>query len=272
MDPLRQESYKVLLRYLISSTYCMYIVTRQGLFPSETKMPKSREEALAQKRENERKRYERIKNDPDKLATYKEKKKQYNSKARDTGKIKKISDMTDREKEHCRKSWRERYYKSFKKKCAAKKSDTNFIEASTPSSLCNENFISEPSSPQILLSQLPEPSSSQSSRLRVRQKPDIQIRKRKTEIKDKDSKIKRQQAVLNKYRKTVNNLRKKENNLKKLLTPYKKVSKIADAPTTQTEAVKTALFGDTFEKQIPENIKTRQREYFKFVDCMISLR
>lgn len=230
----------------------------------QPKKKKTREEILAQKRENERKRYERIKNDPNKLATLKEKKKQYYSKARTTGKIKTISEMSDREKRLCRKSWRARSSKYYKKKCAAKKTATNFIRANTPSSLCSEDLICEPSSSQILHSPLQELSFSQSPRLRVaRQKSVIQRRKRNKEIKEKDDKIKKLQAELNKYRKKVSKLRKKKNNLKKQLTPNSKMSQMADDPTTRNEVVKKALFGDNIEKQIIENlknIKTRQEK------------
>lgn len=222
------------------------------------------EEVLAQKRENERKRYERIKNDPDKLATLKVKKKQYYLKSITTGKIKTISEMTDREKRHCRKLWRARSSKYYKKKCAAKKSTTDFIRANTLSSLCSEDLICQPSSSQILLSPLQEPSSSQLRRLRAaRQKSIIQRRKRNKEIKEKDDKIKKLQAELNKYRKKVSKLRKKKNKLQRLLTPNSEMSQMADDPATRKEVVKKALFGATMEKQITENLKnlkTRQEK------------
>ncbi|XP_047027938.1 axoneme-associated protein mst101(2)-like [Helicoverpa zea] len=228
----------------------------------QPKKKKTREEVLAQKRENERKRYERIKNDPEKLGTLKEKKKQYYLNSRSTGKIKTISEMTEREKRHCRKSWRARSSKYYKKKCAAKKSATDFIRANTPSSLCSEDLICQPSSSQRPLSPLQETSSSQSPRLTVaRQKSIIQRRKRNKEIKEKDDKIAKLKAELNKYKKKVSKLQKKNNPQK--LTPNSKMSQMADNPTTRTEVVKKALFGDTIEKQIAQNLKnlkTRQEK------------
>lgn len=56
-----------------------------------------------------------MKNDPDKLATLKEQKKQYYLNSRTTGKIKTISEMTDCEKRDCRKSWRARSNKYYAK-------------------------------------------------------------------------------------------------------------------------------------------------------------
>lgn len=93
---------------------------------------KTRAEKLAQKREYEKKRYERLKNDPNKLATLKEAKKQYYLKYKSTGKIKKISEMSDREKIHLRKSWRASSSK-YRKKYAAKMA--TLMRASTPSGL-----------------------------------------------------------------------------------------------------------------------------------------
>lgn len=58
------------------------------------------------------------------------------------------------------------------------------------------------------------------------------------------TKTKKLPAELNKYRKKVSKWRKKKNNLKKLLTPNSKISKMAHEPTTRTEEVKKALFGD----------------------------
>lgn len=77
----------------------MFIVTEVNM----AKKSQSREEVLSKKRENERKRYARIKKDPEKLAVYKEKNKQKYLKERATGLRKTISEMTDREKRQCRK-------------------------------------------------------------------------------------------------------------------------------------------------------------------------
>lgn len=103
----------------------------------QPKKKKTREEILAQKRENERKRYERMKNDPDKLATLRKKKKQYYVQSKKTGKIKTISEMTDREKRQCRELWRATAKQRYKKKCAAKKATIDFIRV-VPSDVCSE--------------------------------------------------------------------------------------------------------------------------------------
>ncbi|XP_019866111.2 axoneme-associated protein mst101(2) isoform X2 [Aethina tumida] len=164
----------------VSSSRCPDIVCQPStsqIVPSPLQGPSARN------RENARKRYERIKNNPDKLAILKEKKRQYYLKSKITGKIKTIFEMTEREKRRCRKLWRTRSNKYYKKICAAKKSA---IEATTSSSLCSEDLVCQPSSSQILQ----EPSASQPSRLRVaRQKC-----KRNKEIKEKDGRINKLQG------------------------------------------------------------------------------
>lgn len=84
--------------------------------PKPKKKSQSREERLEKKRKSERERYARIKKDPIRLAAYKEKDKQNYLKRRATGAVKTINAMTEREQRQCRKSWKARSSKYYKKK------------------------------------------------------------------------------------------------------------------------------------------------------------
>lgn len=231
------------------------------------KKPQSREEILERKRKNERERYARIKNDPMRLAAYKEKDKQKYLKGKATGVIKTINEMTDREKRKCRKSWRARSSKYYKKKCAAKKASEDFMRTNTPSSMCEDELIRNLHSPHI---QSPRTHSvqdtavTQSPRLVIaKQKSIIQRRKRNREIKEKDKVIQVLKSKLNKYRKKVSKLKKQKEKLKNPLTPNSKMLQMAENPLTRTEVVKKALFGDIIEQQISENLsnlKTNQEK------------
>ncbi|VEN55874.1 unnamed protein product [Callosobruchus maculatus] len=83
----------------ISEAMCLMILTEYD----DTMPPKrSREEILRRKREAEKTRMLKIKNDPIKLAEYKEKEKQKYLKKIEKGQRKRINQMTDREKRSTR--------------------------------------------------------------------------------------------------------------------------------------------------------------------------
>lgn len=80
------------------------------------KKKQTKKEILEKRRIAEKIRYEKIKNDPQRLATEKVKRKQKYKKLRESGKKKLVSEMSAREKRQTRKSWREYSDKSYKKK------------------------------------------------------------------------------------------------------------------------------------------------------------
>lgn len=66
--------------------------------------------------------------------------------------------MTNRETRRC--TWRASN-STYKKKCAAKKASTDFMRATTPSSLCTEDLICQPSPSQLLPLSLQEQSAAE---------------------------------------------------------------------------------------------------------------
>ena len=74
----------------------------------------SKEEILQRKREGERKRYERIKNDPQKREELREKFKYLKRKEKGTRKL--VVNMTPREHQEAKKKWREHCTKYRNKK------------------------------------------------------------------------------------------------------------------------------------------------------------
>lgn len=99
---------------------------------------KSQEEVLQRKREAERARREHIRHDPELKKIQREKQRKWNEKKYQTGKLKLVANMTEREHSKAKKEWRERarqYYDRKKNQKPAKgrdKSDSCSGLNSTP--------------------------------------------------------------------------------------------------------------------------------------------
>lgn len=101
---------------------------------------KKKEEVLARKREMERKRYEKIKNNPELYAEYKEKNKAKYRKRKDEGKVKSVNNLTPRDQKMLRKKWREAAKKSYQRKKEEKARIQRFIDCNSPPSSDIENI------------------------------------------------------------------------------------------------------------------------------------
>lgn len=211
----------------------------------------SREEKLEKKRIAERLRYEKIKNDPVKLAAQKEKNRQKYLTRREKGQRKLISEMTDREKRQTRKKWKSYSKTYYGKKTAMEKATKDFVRENTPSSLCDENV-----NPNIQQQVGNVPNLT--PRVIVARKRALKQRKernRKLQIKDKE--IRNLKAKLQKYKKRYTRL--KEDRKKQHIqdfSPRTKMMKLAEDVDTRVQVVKKALFGETLEKQLTENISS----------------
>lgn len=84
------------------------------------KQKKTREELLEKKRAAERQRYLKIKNYPEKYAKQKQMEKEKYIKKKEQGKVKRVSDMSPREKRQVRKRRKENVAAFRKRKAAAK--------------------------------------------------------------------------------------------------------------------------------------------------------
>lgn len=233
---------------------------------AEKKM--SKEEILEKKRIAEKLRYSKIKNDPQKLAAEKEKRKEKYKKMRESGKKKLVSEMSAREKRQARKNWREYSDKSYKKKKLQEDAINKFVRENTPSSLndepmnlefCNniqlqqENF--EINDPQ------PLPPTSNSRLNTARERSQKQRYKRNQDLKRKNVLIVKLKQKLNKYKKRCQRLKKQKK--KQELTPKTAMIRLAEDPTTRVDVVKKALFGDVLEKQIADKEAKLKKNRFK---------
>ncbi|XP_026724527.1 uncharacterized protein LOC113497006 [Trichoplusia ni] len=104
---------------------------------------KTKEEILARKRELERKRYEKIKNNPDLYAKYKERNKEKYEKRKKEGKVTSIDKLPARDQRMLRKKWREDAKKSYQRKKEAKARIQLFLECNSPPSSDIENINPE---------------------------------------------------------------------------------------------------------------------------------
>lgn len=129
----------MLLFQIFSTTYC---------FENGTKEKKlSREEILERKREAERKRYERMKNDPEKRETLREKERLKYQKKKEKGIKKLVKDMTPREHREAKKKWKV-YAAKHRNKTKALRNVTNaFLRENTPES--EQSNRSLPVTPEV---------------------------------------------------------------------------------------------------------------------------
>ncbi|KAJ8704216.1 hypothetical protein PYW08_012940 [Mythimna loreyi] len=110
---------------------------------AKTKTKKTREEKLAQARLHKRKKYEEIKNDPEKYAIQKEKERQRYLKRKEQNKIKSVAKMTPREKRLQRKKWNENSKRYLEKKKKERVIQQMLIDNSPPTSDREENVAEQ---------------------------------------------------------------------------------------------------------------------------------
>lgn len=119
------------------------------------KKKQSREELLKKKREAERRRYEKIKNDPVRWEVQKEKEQKKYAKKKKDGRRKLKKDMSVRELTQKRRYWRQKAKESREKKRANRKLQTFIRENSPPDSIVNSEIednisLDQPNPPFIV--------------------------------------------------------------------------------------------------------------------------
>ncbi|CAG4981737.1 unnamed protein product [Colias eurytheme] len=105
-------------------------------------MPKNKkkEDILARKRELEKRRYEKIKNNPELYAKYKEKNKAKYQKRKNEGKVLSINNLTQRDQKMLRRKWREEAKKSYQRKKEEKERIQRFMDCNSPPTSDIENI------------------------------------------------------------------------------------------------------------------------------------
>lgn len=205
----------------------------------------SREEILQRKREAERKRYERIKNDPQKKEALRETERLKYLKKKEKGTRKLVENMTPRQHREAKKTWKKHCTKYRNKKKGLANITNAFIRENTPESDVSNS------------SQMPTPEVAVADKIRKRKNRSKALRYRIN--KKKDDEIINLKKKLFRYKKRLSRLTKRTKPKPKD-TPNTKLQKMADTPETRKELVKKALFGEVLKEQLQENFSVMKTE------------
>lgn len=208
-----------------------------GMAPRKKKL--SREEILQRKREAERKRYECMKNDPQKREALKEKERLKYLKKKEKGTRKLVDNMTPREHREAKKKWREHCSNYRNKKKQLKNIATAFMRENTPETDVSDSL------------RMPTPGRDVADKIQKRKNRNKALRYRIN--KKKDDEINKLKKKLFKYKKRLTRLTERTKPKPKD-TPNTKLQKMIDNPETRREVVKKALFGEVLKEQLRENL------------------
>ncbi|KAL0870129.1 hypothetical protein ABMA27_006283 [Loxostege sticticalis] len=225
---------------------------------AKTKTKKTREEKLAQARLHKRKKYEEIKNDPEKYAIQKEKERQRYLKRKEQNKIKSVAKMTPREKRLQRKKWNENSRRYLEKKKKERVIQQMLIDNSPPTSDREENVDADqdplegPSHQSVELSNI---------NCKRCQKKDKLIRRLRYSYKKEIGKLKQEKEKV---------IKEKEAMRKMLMRQINKQRKIQAKPSTgekvdnliksidedkREEVKKKILFGEIIQNNLRDGFK-----------------
>ncbi|CAH1114447.1 unnamed protein product [Psylliodes chrysocephalus] len=227
------------LTVLYLMLFSLFLVFNMAPIKKKKDKYESRKEQVKQ---NMKKMRERIRNDPVKYEEYKRKEKERYEKRRNEGKIKNISDLTNREKREKRKTWRH----SSKKYRQRLRMIENIVD------------ITPPASPQV--NDLPEPPHETPSRQLLQGKRQSKKNRRKLHATIK--KLEAKNATLKKkmgtYKRRCNRLLLERRGKKSALpdSPTDKVNELIENKENMIEEIrKKVLFGEVVKKQITENLR-----------------
>ncbi|KAL0879214.1 hypothetical protein ABMA27_002997 [Loxostege sticticalis] len=240
---------------------------------AKTKTKKTREEKLAQARLHKRKKYEEIKNDPEKYAIQKEKERQRYLKRKEQNKIKSVAKMTPREKRLQRKKWNENSRRYLEKKKKERVIQQMLIDNSPPTSDREENVDADqdplegPSHQSVELSNI---------NCKRCQKKDKLIRRLRYSYKKEIGKLKQEKEKV---------IKEKEAMRKMLMRQINKQRKIQAKPSTgekvdnliksidedkREEVKKKILFGEIIQNNLRDGFKVlRKKEKREFSDIVM---
>lgn len=246
-EPLSLDRYR---RY----TICFIISDENTMAPTNKTQKLSREEILQKKREAEKARLSRIRNDPVKLAEYKEKERLRYLKKKEKGQRKSIKDMTPREQRITRKNWKG-YAKDYRRKQLLNRNMDDFIRQNSPPSTGDEAedlaiHVNRPAADCIENQRALE---AKRRSLRQRKRRNKQIKKMNDVIAKLKTKLNSQRQ---KYKRVKQQLKKVVKSAEK--TPKTRIEAMSEDVTKKRELVKKALFGEVMKMQLEENFaKTR---------------
>ncbi|KAK9871756.1 hypothetical protein WA026_014211 [Henosepilachna vigintioctopunctata] len=198
----------------------------------------TKEEILRKKREAERKRYEKIKNGPQKMEELREKERLKYLKKKEKGTRKLVESMTPREHRDVKKKWKEQCTKYRNKKKVLANITNSFIIENTPDS--DVPMSCEMSTPRV--AEIKNKNKEKMLRYKMKKK--------------KDEEIKELQKRVLKYKKRLSRL-KKSINPKPKDTPNTKLQKMADTAESRKDLVKIALLGYGICRELPRSYSRR---------------
>ncbi|KAG5877761.1 hypothetical protein JTB14_033588 [Gonioctena quinquepunctata] len=219
-------------------------------------MSKDREDILKKKREAEKARLARIKNDPIKLAEYKEKQRLQYLKKEEKGQRENIKGRTPREQRLTRKEWKKYSSKYRQQKQLLKNNTNNFVRQNTPSTTDDE---AQPMVGELIRSIVNEDRRANEAKRRSER----QIKFRNKQLKEMKAMVPELKTELNNRRQ---NYRRVKRQLKKIVksvekTPKTRIEEMSEDITKNKELVKKALFGEVIKIQLEENyIKIKSHE------------
>ncbi|KAG5869044.1 hypothetical protein JTB14_034659 [Gonioctena quinquepunctata] len=211
-------------------------------------MSNDREDILKKKREAEKARLARIKNDPIKLAEYKEKQRLQYLKKKENGQRKNIKDMTPREQRLTRNEWKKYSSKYRQQKQLLKNNTDNFVRQNTPSTTDDE---AQPIVGELIRSIVNEDRRANEAK-----------RRSERQRKFRNKQLKGMKAMVSKLKTKLNNQRQKYRRVKRQLekvvksvekTPKTRIEEMSKDITKKKEIVKKALFGEVIKIQLEEN-------------------
>lgn len=208
---------------------------KQKCLTEEEKRKKNRER-MKKARDNKR-------NNPETYEEEKKKERERYHKRVEAGKIKKVNDLTNREKRTKRKYWRETIKKSRDKKRLIQEAERQSDEISPPPS--PQNIV-------IPIANNPGPHQKDSGKKRAR-KLRRKLKKENEELKEKLKKLKRENEKLRKrqYRESVATVKKN--------TPRKTVKRLLEGSKVTPKVRKELIFMEALKVQIRTNYLSRKK-------------
>lgn len=201
-----------------------------------------------QKKECMRRLRQARKNDPIEYEEAKRLERERYYRRKQEGKIKSITEMTEREKRNVRKQWKIRsknYYEAKKRAINFEKMLADGTPPSTPPPITEENNMQQ----QRNISNTPQVSGRISAGKKRRRRNRDQL---KATISELEKKLRKEKASKEKYKKR---LQRMENNKD---TPRKKVKNLLRGQTVSTAVKKKLLFGEVMSSQIKENFSEQK--------------
>lgn len=215
--------------------------------PKKKKIPEA--ERLRLKRECERKRREKINNDPQAKILLQEKERFKYLKKKEKKQVKSVKEMTTRELRGKRKQWRENT-KNYRQR---KRAEERLVPSTPPSS--PDNLI-----PEQLIAHRPNVQKRNGKKLMRRDRS--KLFRENVKLKDK---VKSLQRLADKYRMRNKRLTSPRTSASIKLSPKSRVENLIVGQRVSPEVKRKLLFGEALKEQLEENYQGLQKRKLKLM-------